>query len=109
VSALRLEDVNLQQPELQETTEVIYLVVPTAAPTHSAKPLNLIEQFAVLGMNFRQFAHRYSNSTHAMFGTVAILAVVGYSLYTIKSAMGIDLLPNSHIENIFGIPGFGRW
>jgi hypothetical protein len=106
MSALRNYNPALEE---QQETEVIYLVVPPYAATLDApKPYSMIERMALIYEETR-FSMAKATEKLARFGViVAGLGVIGYSLYTVKSAFGIDLFPHQHLENFTGLPGFGR-
>ncbi|MEI7578305.1 MAG: hypothetical protein WCK51_15560 [Armatimonadota bacterium] len=98
------------QPEEQHDTEVIYLVIPpTVAPMYAPRPYSLAESLALFGMELRCRMQSLTDSGLALYGALALTACVGYSLYTLKSAAGIDLFPTQHIESFIPINGFNRW
>ena len=98
------------QPEEQHDTEVIYLVVPpTTAPLYAPRPYSLAESLALFGMDLRARTSRIAESGLALYGALALTACVGYSLYTLKSAAGIDIFPTQHIESFAPVSGFNRW
>lgn len=107
MSALRA---NQLQPSEQSETEVIYLLVPpTAAPLYAPKPYSLAESVALFGMELQARTRVLSERGLAMYAAVAVTACVGYALYTLKSAAGIDLFPTEHLESFVPVSGFNRW
>ncbi len=87
------------------STEVIYLLVPPtgdAPPKHGAKPWTLVERAAFAYLEFR-LRSRETPLGHAVR---AIGLVTGYSLmalpllvggYFLKSAIGFDMFPGTHM------------
>lgn len=107
MSALRANQI---QPEKQHDTEVIYLLVPpSTAPIYAPKPYTFAESVALFGMEIRNRARTMAEHGLALYGALAVTACVGYSLYTLKSAAGIDLFPTQHIESFAPVSGFNRW
>jgi hypothetical protein len=108
MGALRNHQVEIsEQPE----TEVIYLVIPAssqsiASPTF--KPYTIAERVGLLSENIQLATHRLSN--HASAAVVALVAVtvVGYGLYTFKSALGINIFKAQGLESFVPLPGYNR-
>lgn len=98
------------QPEEQHETELIYLVIPpTVAPIYAPRPYSLAESLALFGMEVQGRLRSLVDSGLALYGALVLTACVGYSLYTLKSAAGIDLFPTQHIESFAPVNGFNRW
>ena len=98
------------QPEEQRGTEVIYLVIPpTAAPMYAPRPYSFAESLALFGLELKHRTRGLADSGLALWGAIAVVACVGYSAYTLKSAAGIDIFPTQHIESFAPVNGFNRW
>jgi len=98
------------EPQEQLDTEVIYLLVPpTIAPIYAPKPYSLAEKLALFGMEFQARTREWADRGLALYAAVGLTACVGYSLYTLKSAAGIDIFPTQHIESFAPVSGFQRW
>lgn len=102
MSALRKE---IQSPEINE--EVIYLVVPPAAP-YQAPRTTLLDLYGSAFLAVQGFRRKVGNSVFAAaFASTAILSAAAYAYY-VKSAFGVDLLPLQHVEDFVPLPGWGR-
>lgn len=98
------------EPQEQHETEVLFLLIPpTASPMYAPRPYSFAESLALLGMEFKARTREWADRGLALYGAVAVVACVGYSLYTLKSAVGIDIFPTQHIESFAPVNGFNRW
>jgi hypothetical protein len=108
MSALRKHQVEgLPQTE----AEVIYLVIPPTAVVDTKpafKPYTVAERWGLLVEEVQLRWHRMSNACLSMGIAVGLVALVGYSAYMTKSAMGINLFSVQRLESFVPIPGFGR-
>lgn len=99
-----------QLPVQEQDAEVIYLVVPptVAAPLPTLRPFSVAEQVSAMLYAFRMRTYRASEKGLALSLALFVTVVGGLWAYNVKSAFGIDIFPNQHLENFAPLPGWQR-
>jgi hypothetical protein len=99
------------QIEEQADTEVIYLLIPPAAASvvvHAPRPYSFFERLALAGENLQLAWYARSNKFLALGISLFLTVAVGYSIYILKSAMGINIFSAQSLESFVPLPGYGR-
>jgi hypothetical protein len=93
-----------------QSTEVIYLVVPPAAPVICTppRPYSFAERCSIILFNFQSRSKSKSDKAHALAFALSFTLLAGFWAYNVKSAFGINIFPHQHIENFAPLPGWQR-
>lgn len=100
--------------EEESSTEVIYLVLPqTAAPKPAIRPWSLVERAALAYWDLRHGVRMtpMGQSIRAMglvLGYAAIALPLLVAGYFLKSAIGFDLVPGTHMGGYVPLVGGGK-
>ncbi len=93
-----------------QSPEVIYLVVPPSVPVAppTLRPYSVIERLSLAVYNFQVKSRAKSDKAHALAFALSFTLIVGFWAYNVKSAFGINIFPNQHIESFVPVTGWQR-